>query len=52
MKVKVIKPFFDKKDGVARSTGDTFELSKKRYEEINSTKFKELVIEVKTEKKG
>ena len=43
MKVKVIKPFIDKKEGVTRQTGDTFVLSKERFEEINSTKFGVLV---------
>ena len=43
MKVKVIKPFIDKKEGVTRKTGDTFTVSKERYEEINSTKFGVLV---------
>ncbi len=43
MKVKVIKPFIDKKEGVTRNVGDTFTLSKERFEEINSTKFGVLV---------
>ena len=43
MKVKVIKPFVDKKEGVTRKLGDTFTVSKERYEEINSTKFGILV---------
>ena len=43
MKAKVVKPFIDKKEGVTRNVGDTFTLSKERYEEINSTKFGELV---------
>jgi hypothetical protein len=43
MKAKVIKPFVDKKEGVTRKPGDTFALSKERYEEINSTKFGVLV---------
>ena len=43
MKVKVIKPFVDKKEGVTRKLGDTFTVSKERYEEINSTKFGVLV---------
>jgi len=43
MKAKVLKPFIDKKEGVVRSVGDTFILSKERYKEINSTKFGELV---------
>lgn len=43
MKAKVIKPFIDKKEGVTRNVGDTFTLSKERFEEINSTKFGVLV---------
>jgi len=43
MKAKVLKPFIDKKEGVTRQTGDTFTVSKERYEEINSTKFGILV---------
>lgn len=43
MKAKTIKPFVDKKEGVARNQGDTFTLSKERYKEINSTKFGVLV---------
>lgn len=49
MKARVLKPFIDKKDGVARKPGDTFILSKERYKEINSTKFGVLV-EVVAEK--
>lgn len=43
MKAKVLKPFIDKKEGVTRNVGDTFTLSKERFEEINSTKFGVLV---------
>ena len=43
MKARALKPFIDKKEGVTRKTGDTFVLSKERYEEINSTKFGVLV---------
>jgi hypothetical protein len=46
MKAKVIKPFYDKKEGVTRNVGDTFTVSEDRFEEINSTKFGELVSEV------
>ena len=49
MKAKVKKPFIDKKEGVTRNVGDIFSLSKKRYEEINSTKFGKLVDEVAEE---
>jgi hypothetical protein len=43
MKARVLKPFIDKKEGVTRKPGDTFVLSKERFEEINSTKFGVLV---------
>ena len=43
MKDKVLKPFIDKKEGVTRKLGDTFTVSKERFEEINSTKFGVLV---------
>lgn len=43
MKAKVLKPFIDKKEGVTRNVGDTFSLSKERFDEINSTKFGKLV---------
>lgn len=43
MKARVLKPFIDSKEGVTRNRGDTFVLSKERYEEINSTKFGALV---------
>lgn len=43
MKARVLKPFVDKKEGVTRNMGDTFTMSKERYEEINSTKFGVLV---------
>lgn len=55
MKARVLKPFIDKKDGVARKPGDTFILSKERYKEINSTKFgvlAEVVAEEATEPKN
>lgn len=35
MKVIVLKPFVDKKEGVTRKPGDTFIASKERYKEIN-----------------
>lgn len=47
MKVKAIKRFNDKKEGVTRKTGDTFIVSKERFKEINSTH--DLVEEVKEE---
>lgn len=46
MKAKVIKPFYDKKEGVTRNVGDTFTVSEDRFEEINSTKFGVLAVAV------
>lgn len=43
MKVKTLKPFHDKKEGVTRKPGDTFDVSEERYNEINSTKVGTLV---------
>ncbi|ODM27630.1 hypothetical protein A7W90_16205 [Clostridium sp. Bc-iso-3] len=43
MRVRAIQIFIDKKEGVARKVGDTFNLSKERLEEVNSTKFGALV---------
>lgn len=43
MKVKTIKPFRDKKEGVTRKPGDTFIVPEERYNEINSTQFGTLV---------
>ena len=45
MKVRTIKRFIDKKEGVTREAGDEFTCSKKRYEEI--LKVGELVEEIK-----
>lgn len=43
MKAKVLKPFVDKKEGVTRKLGDTFDVSAERLKEINSTEFGVLV---------
>lgn len=43
MKVRAIKLFQDKEEGVIRKKDDTFNISKERYKEINSTRFGELV---------
>ena len=52
MKVITIERFRDLKEGVVREIGDTFEVSKKRYEEILKVgKFVEEVNETKPEKK-
>ena len=49
MKVKVIERFKDSKEGVIREKGDTFEVSKERYKELNSVL--KLVVEVAEETK-
>ena len=36
MKVKAVKPFFDK-GGVTRLTGDSFAMTKERYKELVKT---------------
>ena len=52
MKVITIERFRDLKEGVVREIGDTFEVSKKRYEEILKVgKFVEEVNEIKPNKK-
>jgi Ni,Fe-hydrogenase III large subunit len=49
MKVKVIERFKDLKEGVIREKGDTFDVSKERYKELNSVL--KLVVEVAEETK-
>lgn len=52
MKVRVVKPFRDLKEGVKRDeVGEVFEVSQSRYKEINSTKYGKLVEEVKEKPK-
>lgn len=34
MKIKVLKEFYDKKEGVMRYVGDTFIVNQERYKEI------------------
>ena len=52
MKVITIERFRDLKEGVVREIGDTFEVSKKRYEEILKVgKFVEEVKESKAKPK-
>lgn len=50
MKIKALKPFHDRKEGVTRKPGDTFVVSKERYKELNSTF--ELVEEAKEKPKS
>ena len=51
MKVKTIVKFRDLKEKKLRKIGEEFEVTKKRFEEINSTKYGKLVEEIKEEKK-
>ena len=39
MKVRAKAPFLDLQENVDRATGDVFECSEERFEEINSTQF-------------
>ena len=50
MKVKALKLFNDLKEKKPRKKNDEFEVSKERYEEINSTKHGKLVAEVRVSK--
>lgn len=50
MKVKAIRKFNDKKEGVLREVGDTFIVNKNRFQEINSTQYGKLVEEVEEDK--
>lgn len=47
MKVKVLRTFNDLKGKVIRKQGEIFEVTKKRYEEINSTSHGDLIEEIK-----
>lgn len=58
MKAKVIEKFYDLKEETLRHVGDEFELTEKRFDEINATakkvygaKFIESVEETKPSKK-
>lgn len=50
MKVKALKPFHDKVEGVARKIGDAFTVSEERLKEINSTKLGVLAVTEETAK--
>ena len=50
MKATVLRTFKDLKGKAIRKKGEAFELTKKRFEEINSTKHGALVKEVKEAK--
>lgn len=43
MKVKTVKPFFDKKAGVTRNLGDAFTVTEERYKELIESRFGALV---------
>ncbi len=51
MKVRVLKTFRDKDTNILHRKGKEIEITKKRYEEINSTSFGVLVEEI-VEKKS
>lgn len=50
MKVKTLIKFKDLKESKTRKVGEEFEVTKKRFKEINSTKHGILVEEIKEEK--
>lgn len=50
MKVKALKNFKDLKGKAIRKKGDIFEVTKKRYEEINSTSSGTLVEKIENKK--
>lgn len=50
MRVKVLKAFIDKKTKTLHRKGTEIEVTKRRFEEINSTAFGVLVEEIKEEK--
>lgn len=51
MKARVVVRFSDKKEQKMREIGEEFEVTKKRFKEINSTKHGVLVEEVNEEPK-
>jgi len=52
MKATVIKVFRNKETGIVNEVGQEVELTKKRYEEINSAVFGPFVEKVKATKEG
>lgn len=46
MKVRAVKLFKDKREGVVRKKGDAFNVSEERFKEINSTRYGKLIEEV------
>lgn len=49
MLVKTLRKFKDLKEGKLRAKGQEFEVTEDRFKEINSTKYGELVEEIKEE---
>lgn len=52
MKALVLRSFNDLKGNKVRKKGETFEVAKKRFEEINSTPHGILIKQIETEIKG
>ena len=52
MKVRVLRTFNDVKGNKIRKKGEVFEVTKKRYDEINSTSYGILIEEIKGAKKN
>lgn len=52
MRVKVLRTFRDKETKTLHRKGEEIEITKKRYEEINSTAFGILVEEIEKPKKA
>lgn len=52
MKARVLRTFNDVKGKKIRKKGEIFEVTKKRYEEINSTSYGVLIEEIKGAKKN
>lgn len=50
MKAKCLKDFRDLDAGMLRKAGDTFEVTPERFKTLNSTKYGQLVREVKPRK--
>lgn len=51
MKVKALTKFNDLKEGEIREQGSVFEVTKKRFKEINSHPFGPLIIEIENNNK-
>lgn len=51
MKVKTVQPFIDILNNKLRGVGDVFDVTKKRYHELNNTIHGVVVVETKTTNK-